>query len=89
MKINDILYNMILEEFSNKKILRTCMTKWYGENPTNEQTFEADDLLTKFFQLKNQTLLSPNNIQFRTFFYNYPNFDKKNPRSDFLFVRTN
>ena len=76
MKINDILYNMILEEFSNKKILRTCMTKWYGENPTNEQTFEADDLLTKFFQLKNQTLLSPNNIQFRTFFYNYPNFDK-------------
>jgi hypothetical protein len=67
---------MILEEFSNKKILKMCMTKWYGENPTNEQTFEADNLLTKFFQLKNQNLLSPNNTQFRTFFYNFPNFDK-------------
>jgi hypothetical protein len=76
MKINDILYNILLEEFENKKLLKTCMLKWYGENPTNEQSFEADNLLTKFFQLKNQNLLSPNNTQFRTFFYNFPNFDK-------------
>ena len=52
MKINDILYNILLEEFENKKILRTCMLNWYGENPSNEQTFEADNLLTKFYELK-------------------------------------
>jgi len=78
MKINDILYNMILEEFSNKKILKMCMTKWYGENPTNEQTFEADDLLTKFYELKTNNKLKTNDADVITFLNNFPDFDSSN-----------
>lgn len=78
MKINDILYNILLEEFANKKILRTCMLKWYGENPTNEQTFEADNLLTKFYELKTGNKLKTTDAEVITFLNNFSDFDTSN-----------
>jgi len=78
MKINDILYDILLEEFSNKKILKMCILKWYGENPTNEQTFEADNLLTKFYELKTSNRLKTTNAEVTTFLNNFQNFDPSN-----------
>jgi hypothetical protein len=78
MKINDILYDILLEEFSNKKILKMCMLKWYGENPTNEQTFEADNLLTKFYELKTSNRLKTTDAEVITFLNNFQNFDSSN-----------
>lgn len=78
MKINDILYDILLEEFANKKILRTCMLKWYGENPTNEQTFEADNLLTKFYELKTGNKLKTTDAEVITFLNNFSDFDTSN-----------
>lgn len=78
MKINDILYDILLEEFSNKKILKMCMLKWYGENPTNEQTFEADNLLTKFYELKTSNKLKTTDAEVITFLNNFQNFDSSN-----------
>lgn len=78
MKINDILYDILLEEFANKKILRACMLKWYGENPTNEQSFEADNLLTKFYELKTGNKLKTTDAEVITFLNNFPDFDVSN-----------
>ena len=78
MKINDILYDLLLEEFANKKILKVCMLKWYGENPTNEQSFEADDLLTKFYELKTSNRLKTTDAEIVTFLNNFPDFDVTN-----------
>jgi hypothetical protein len=78
MKINDILYDILLEEFANKKILKACMLKWYGENPTNEQTFEADNLLTKFYELKTGNKLKTTDAEVITFLNNFSDFDASN-----------
>jgi hypothetical protein len=78
MKINDILYDILLEEFENKKILRTCMLNWYGENPTNEQLFEADNLLTKFYELKTGNRLKTTSPEVITFLNNFPDFNPSN-----------
>jgi hypothetical protein len=78
MKINDILYDILLEEFENKKILRTCMLNWYGENPTNEQLFEADNLLTKFYELKTGNKLKTTDAEVITFLNNFPDFNDSN-----------
>jgi hypothetical protein len=78
MKINNILYDILLEEFENKKILKTCMLKWYGENPTNEQSFEADNLLTKFYELKTGNKLKTTDAEVITFLNNFPDFDISN-----------
>ena len=78
MKINDILYDILLEEFENKKILRACMLNWYGENPSNEQTFEADNLLTKFYELKTGNKLKTTDAEVITFLNNFPDFNTSN-----------
>jgi hypothetical protein len=76
MRIHDIIFDMILEEFGNKKLLNTMLLKWYGQELTDEQRNEGEFLLTKFFELKNR--LSIKLPEVVTFLNKYDNFDVNN-----------
>lgn len=57
MKITDLIYDMLVEEFGNKKLLNAMLVKWYGQELTDDQKNEGEFLLTKFFELKNRLSL--------------------------------
>jgi hypothetical protein len=76
MNFNDLIVDMISEEFANKKLLNTMLIKWYGNQPSEEQKIEGELLLTKFFELKNR--LSTRLPEVVTFLNRFNNFDIKN-----------
>lgn len=76
MKIHDLIFDMLLEEFGNKKLLNSMLTKWYGQELTDEQKNEGEFLLTKFFELKNRLSLKLPEVV--TFLNKFDNFDVKN-----------
>jgi hypothetical protein len=76
MNFNDLIVDMISEEFSNKKLLNTMLTKWYGQEMTEEQKTEGEFLLTKFFELKNR--LSTKLPEVVTFLNKFNDFDSNN-----------
>lgn len=75
MKINDVLFNFLLEEFQNKKLLNACILKWFGSQPTPQQNEKADYLLTKYYELKVGNKLSTKNPSIVTFINRFPNFN--------------
>lgn len=72
MKFNDLLFNIISEEFANKKLLNTMLNKWYGLEPTEEQQQEGEFLITGFFKIKNR--LGINIPEVRTFLNRFTDF---------------
>lgn len=76
MKIQELIYDMLIEEFGNKKLLNLMLTKWYGQELTDEQRSEGEFLLTKFFELKNRLTIKLPEIV--TFLNKYDNFDANN-----------
>ena len=76
MKIQELIYDMLIEEFGNKKLLNLMLTKWYGQELTDEQRNEGEFLLTKFFELKNR--LTINLPEVVTFLNKFNNFEPKN-----------
>lgn len=76
MKIHDLIFDMLLEEFGNKKLLNAMLTKWYGQELTDEQKNEGEFLLTKFFELKNRLSLKLPEVV--TFLNKFDGFDVKN-----------
>lgn len=78
MKFNDLLFDIVTEEFANKKVLNTMLAKWYGygDNPPEEMRNEGEFLVSKFFEIKNK--LNPNSPEVRTFLNRFAGF---NPNS--------
>jgi hypothetical protein len=79
MKFNEILSNIITEEFANKKLLQVLFKKWYGDQPTDEQKENTELFATEFFKIKDR--LSPKMPEVRTFLNRYPNFEINNLRN--------
>lgn len=84
MKIQDLVFDVIVENFKSKAQFDRIVKKWYGENPTPEQIKRADDMLTLFMQ-KQKSLepTNPNVYSFLTRFdgthsNEFPIFDPKN-----------
>jgi hypothetical protein len=73
MKIQELIYDMLVEEFGNKKLLNLMLTKWYGQELTDEQRNEGEFLIAKFFELKNR--LSTNLPEVITFLNKFDEFD--------------
>ena len=57
MKFNNVLFEMLNEEFANKKLLNAMIIKWFGPDATDEEKVEADNLLSNFFDIKNRLSL--------------------------------
>lgn len=59
MNIQDLVYDVIVEEVKNKKLFNFLLKKWFGDNPTPEQIEQAEKDLTLFTE--KQKSLTPNN----------------------------
>lgn len=57
MKITNILYDFLLEEVRDIGTYNFLLRSWYGENPTDEQKSQVEDLVNKYTQLKGQNRL--------------------------------
>jgi hypothetical protein len=76
MKFNDLLIDIIAEEFANKKILQLLLKKWFGETPSDQEKEKTEFYLTEFFKIKQR--LSENSPEVRTFLNRFPNFKLDN-----------
>ncbi len=84
MKIQDLVYDVIVENFKSKSQFDRIVRKWYGDNPTPEQIKKAEDMISLF--MEKQKSLDPNNpivYSFLTRFdgthkNEFPIFDPKN-----------
>jgi len=59
MRIQDLVYDVVVENFKSKSQFDRIVRKWYGDNPTPEQIRKADDMLSLFMQ--KQKSLEPSN----------------------------
>lgn len=83
MKIQDLVFDVVVENFKSKSQFDSLVKKWYGENPTPEQIGMADKMLSLFMQ--KQKGLEPSNPAVYSFLTrfdgSYPNefpiFDPK------------
>lgn len=73
MKFNNVIFELLNEEFANKKLLNAMLVKWYGAEPTEEQKTEGEFLITKFFEIKNR--LNPKSAEVRTFLNKFEDFN--------------
>jgi len=76
MKFNDLLFDIVTEEFQNKKILNTMLLKWYGHESTEEQRNECEFLISSFFKVKER--FKPELPEVRTFLNRFPEFKVEN-----------
>jgi hypothetical protein len=65
MNIQDLVYDVIVEEVKNKKLFNFLLKKWFGDNPTPEQIQQAEADLTLF--MEKQKSLTVNNPAVYTF----------------------
>lgn len=82
MKIQDLIFDIIVEDIKNKTLFEFLLKKWYGENgPTNQQKIEGEELYKKFVELRNR--LSPNLPDVATFLNRFDggNFEKFEPNN--------
>lgn len=73
MKFNNVLFEMLNEEFANKKLLNAMIIRWFGPDATEEEKIEVDNLLSKFFEIKNR--LSLKSAEVKTFLNKFEGFD--------------
>ena len=78
MKIADLIYEVLLEEVKDKKLLNYLTTKWYGENPTNQNRAEAEFYVEEYIKLKGGNRLGVQLQQIKTFLRRFKNFEIKN-----------
>jgi hypothetical protein len=65
MNIQDLVYDVLVEEVKNKKLFNFLLKKWFGDNPTPEQIQRAETDLKLFTE--KQKSLTPNNPAVYTF----------------------
>mgnify|MGYP000932139025 CR=1 FL=1 len=65
MNIQDLVYDVIVEEVKNKKLFNFLLKKWFGDSPTPEQIQQAEADLTLF--MEKQKSLTINNPAVYTF----------------------
>jgi hypothetical protein len=84
MKIQGLVYDVVLEQFKSKTQFDRLVKKWYGDNPTPEQVQKSEKMITLFMQ--KQKSLNPENPIVNsflsrfdgTFSNEFPVFDPKN-----------
>jgi hypothetical protein len=65
MNIQDLVYDVVVEEVKNKKLFNFLLNKWFGDNPTPEQIQQAEADLMLF--MEKQKSLTVNNPAVYTF----------------------
>lgn len=77
MKIENILFDLF-EDVKDIGTYRFLLSSWYGENPTDEQKSEVEDLVNKYTQLKGQNRLRPDLPNIVTFLARFRGFPTEN-----------
>lgn len=83
MKITDLIFDFLSEQVRDVGTYRFLLNKWFGENPTDEQKSDVEDLFGKYTQLKGQNRLRPdlpNVVTFLNRFRGFPIEDLTQPR---------
>jgi hypothetical protein len=53
MKIQNLVHDLLFEEIKNKKLFEFLLSKWFGNNPSEQQKMEAESLITRFQEIQN------------------------------------
>jgi hypothetical protein len=77
IKIADIIFDLILEEITDKKLLN-LINVWYGAQPTDEQRVEGEFMLEKYVELKASKRLGPQLPQIKRFKRKFNDFKDEN-----------
>jgi hypothetical protein len=65
MRIQDLVFDLLVEEVKNKKLFNFLLDKWYGNNPSEQQLKQCEDIIEDFNRIKDG--LSIKKSQVRTF----------------------
>ena len=44
MRIQDLVFDVLVEEVKNKKLFNYLLEKWYGDNPTDSQIKQCEEI---------------------------------------------
>jgi hypothetical protein len=80
MNIQDLVYDVLVEEVKNKKLFNFLLKKWFGDNPTPEQMQRAEADLTLFSE--KQKSLTPKNPAVYTFLLRHNGTENRFPKFD-------
>jgi hypothetical protein len=58
MNIQDLVYDVVVEEVKNKKLFNFLLNKWFGSNPTPEQ-IQQEQQQQQVQQFAQQSLADP------------------------------
>jgi hypothetical protein len=48
MRIQDLVFDLLVEEVKNKKLFNFLLDKWYGNNPSEQQLKQCEDIIEDF-----------------------------------------
>jgi hypothetical protein len=65
MRIQDLVFDVLVEEVKNKKLFNFLLDKWYGNKPTEQQLKQCEEIIEDFNRIKDG--LSIKKSQVRTF----------------------
>jgi hypothetical protein len=65
MRIQDLVFDVIVEEVKNKKLFNFLLDKWYGSKPSEQQLNQCEEIIEDFNRIKDG--LSIKKSQVRTF----------------------
>ena len=65
MRIQDLVFDVIVEEVKNKKLFNYLLEKWYGNTPSDAQIKQCEEIIEDFNRYKDGFSLKKSQI--RTF----------------------
>lgn len=65
MKITKMVYDLLMEQAKNKKLINLCLNYWFGNNPTEQQRQQTETYIENFSKIK--TGLSFNSPEVKIF----------------------
>jgi len=80
MKFENLILDVLLEEYANKRVFNACLLKWFGETPTEEQSDLTEKLLTRYDALKRNGRFVYSSHHIYAFIIKFPRF---NPFDDY------
>lgn len=82
MRIQDLVFDVLVEEVKNKKLFNYLLEKWYGNKPTNEQLKQCEEIIEDFNRIKDGFSVKKSQIQtFLTMFDGLHGSEKFEPNN--------
>jgi hypothetical protein len=80
MRIQDLVFDVIVEEVKNKKLFNYLLDKWYGNTPSEQQINQCEEIIEDFNKIKDGLSLKKSQVHtFLTMFDGLHGSMKFNP----------